>query len=242
MKTTYVALCSAVVALACARGPASSNAAAAEAGAAPATTAAAVQPVASTGTLPAGGDVENASDRGTDYREVTIPAGTVLRVELQTPVASDTSRVEQPVHGTLRRAITVRGQQIVPAGAAISGHVTSVRRPGRVQGRSYVGMRFTELDTPGAGASRISTATVGRLGRTTKGKDAIEVLGPAAAGAVIGRLAGGKSGARKGAVIGGAGGGAYVLGTRGEDVRLGRGTPLAVRLTAPLTVRVEVKR
>jgi hypothetical protein len=171
-------------------------------------------------------------------REITIPAGTVLPIDLETSVGSDISRVEQPVHGRLRRALTVRGVQVLPAGTAVSGHVTAAQRPGKVKGRGYVAMRFTELDTPGAGSTRISTATISRLAPTTKQKDAVEILGPAAAGAVIGRIAGGKGAARKGAVIGGAAGTGYVLSTRGKDVRIGKGADLSVKLTAPVTVRV----
>src|SRR5690348_670041 len=83
-------------------------------------------------------------------REVTLPAGTLLPVDLETAVGSDISRVEQPVHARLRRAVTVNGVQVLPAGTAVSGHVTAAQRPGRVKGRGYVAMRFTELDTPGA--------------------------------------------------------------------------------------------
>lgn len=171
-------------------------------------------------------------------REVTLPAGTVLPVALETSVGSDISRVEQPVHGRLRRAVTLHGVQVLPAGTAVSGHVIAARRPGRVKGRGYIAMRFTELDTPGAGTTRISTAAVSRLAPTTKQKDAVEILAPAAAGAVIGRIAGGKSAAGKGAVIGGAAGTGYVLSTRGKDVRIGKGAAVAVRLTQPVTVRV----
>jgi hypothetical protein len=232
MKRIVTAVGGAVLLLACARGDAR-DVRVEETTASPA-------PAAPTGT--SGRAAADESLRATDYKEITIPAGTILPVNLATPVGSDTSHVEQPVHATLRRAIVLHGVQVLPAGTAVNGHVTAARRPGRVKGRSYIAMRFTELDTPGEGTARISTATVGRLGRTTKKKDTIEILGPAAAGAVIGRVAGGKSGARKGAVIGGAGGTGYVLATRGEEVRLGRGANLSVRLTAPVTVRVPVKR
>ena len=184
---------------------------------------------------------ESAVDRE-QYRDITIPAGTVLPVRLETSVGSDTSRVEQPVHGTLRRAIFIRGVEVLAPGTAVSGHVTAARRPGRVKGRGLIAMRFTQLDTPGEGTTRISTATVSRLARATKEKDALKIVAPAAGGAVLGRVVGGKSGARKGAVIGGAAGTGYVLSTRGEEARLGRGASLAVRLTAPVTVRVPVKR
>lgn len=171
-------------------------------------------------------------------REMTIPAGTVLPVDLETSVGSDISRVEQPVHGRLRHALMVKGVQVLPAGTPVSGYVTAAQRPGKVKGRGYVAMRFTELDTPGPGTTRISTATIGRLAPATKQKDAVEILAPAAAGAVIGRLAGGKSGAGKGAVIGGAAGTGYVLSTRGKEVRIGKGAALSVKLTAPVTLRV----
>ena len=190
----------------------------------------------------AGGRAIGLTSRTSDYREVTIPTGTVLPVRLETSVGSDISRVEQPVHGALRRAIRIGGVEVLPAGTAISGHVTAARRPGRVKGRGMVAMRFNQLDTPGDGTARISTATVARVAPATKEKDTLEIIAPAAGGAVLGRVMGGKSGAAKGAVIGGAAGTGYVLSTRGKEVRLGRGAWLSVRLTAPVTVRVPDKR
>jgi hypothetical protein len=178
---------------------------------------------------------------GTSYREVTLPAGTVLPVDLETSVGSDISRVEQPVSGRLRRPVTVGGVEVLPAGTTVSGHVTTAQRPGRVKGRGLIAMRFTQLEVPGAGRTPISTATVSRLAPATKEKDALKIIAPAAAGAVIGRIAGGKGTAAKGALIGGAAGTGYVLSTRGKEVRLGKGANLAVRLTAPVTLRVPAR-
>jgi hypothetical protein len=56
---------------------------------------------------------------------------------------------------------------------------------------------------------------------------------PAAGGAIVGGLVGGKKGAGIGALTGGGAGTAVVLSTRGRDVRVGRGATLRVRLTAP---------
>jgi len=173
------------------------------------------------------------------YREVTLPAGTVLPVDLQTAVGSDISRVEQSVEGRLRTAVRSNGVEVLPAGTGISGYVTQAQRPGRVKGRGLIALRFTRIDTPGEGTSKISTAQISRMAPATKEKDALKIVAPAAAGAVIGRVAGGKDAAAKGAVIGGAAGTGYVLATRGEEVRLGRGADLSVKLTAPLTVRVK---
>jgi len=205
------------------------------------------RPVATTGAAAAPGTAgattpsASSAPAAAEYRDVTLPAGTVLPVNLETAVGSDTSRVETPVKGRLRRAVTVNGVQVLPAGTAISGHVTAARRPGKVKGLAYIAMRFTQLDTPGEGASRISTAAVSRTGRATKQKDALKIVAPATAGAVIGRIAGGKGAAAKGALIGGGAGTGYVLATRGEEVRLASGTPLSVRLTAPVTIRVPTR-
>lgn len=243
MKRTIICTAGLSLLLACSRGPevAGNGFVSSPAGGVRpvATSGAAATPGANAGTAESAAPAVAAS---ADYREVTLPAGTVLPVNLETAVASDTSRVEQSVQGRLRRAVTAHGIDVLPAGTAVSGYVTSVRRPGKVKGLAYIAMRFTKIDTPGAGSERMSTGAVSRTGRATKEKDTLKIVAPAAAGAVIGRIAGGKSGAAKGAVIGGAGGTGYVLATRGEDVRLAKGTPLSVKLTAPLTVRVPVSR
>ena len=181
--------------------------------------------------------------RTPEYREVTIPAGTVLAVDLQTAVGSDTSRVEDAVRGTLRRAVTIEGVQALPAGTAVLGHVTAAERSARVKGRARVAMRFTRVDPPGDGERlTIQSAAIAREAEATKKQDAAKIGGGAAGGAIIGGLLGGGDGAAKGAAIGGAAGTGVVLSTRGKEVRLGPGTDLSVRLTAPVTVRVPVRR
>jgi hypothetical protein len=180
--------------------------------------------------------------REPDYREVTIPAGTVLPLELKTTVASDANHVEDPVHATTRRAVMVKGVEVIPAGTAVSGHVTTARRPGRVKGRAAIGVRFNQLDLPGdGGRMAIATAAVTRIAPATKKRDAAEIGVGAAGGAIIGGVLGGGKGAAKGAAVGGAGGTGVVLATRGKEVRLLAGAPLSVRLTAPLTIRVRMK-
>ena len=183
------------------------------------------------------------ADRTPEYREVVIPAGTVLAVDLETAVGSDTSRVEDAVRGTLRRAVTVDGVQALPAGTSVLGHVTAAERSARVKGRARIAMRFTRVDPPGAGERlTIQSAPIAREAEATKKQDAAKIGGGAAGGAIIGGLLGGGDGAAKGAAVGGAAGTGVVLSTRGKEVRLGRGTNLSVRLTAPLTLRVPARR
>jgi len=171
------------------------------------------------------------------YREITIPAGTALSLEMGSTVSSRTSRVEQPVSATLRRPLIVRGVTVVPAGAAIGGYVSQAQRSGRVKGRARVGVRFTTVRI-GDTRYTIHTAGITRLAPATKKKDAMKIGIGAGAGALVGALTGGKKGAAIGSGIGGAGGTALVLSTRGKEVSLGRGAIVTTRLSEPLTVRV----
>jgi len=173
------------------------------------------------------------------FREVTIPAGTRLPIVLDTPVGSDTSRVEEAVHAHLSTPITVQGQTVLPAGSRISGVVTDATRSGKVKGRAHLAVRFNTL-TPQGRDERytIETSAVGRTAQGTKKRDAMEIGIPAAGGAVVGGLLGGKKGAVIGGAAGGGAGTAVVLNQRGKEVRLGKGAALTLRLAAPVTIRL----
>lgn len=181
--------------------------------------------------------VDLAAVRPPAAREVTIPAGTTLSLELGTSVSSKDSAVEDPVQATLRRAIVVNGETIVPAGAAVSGQVIEATRPGRVKGLARVGMRFNRLRV-GDTRYDIRTAAVSRQAESTRKEDAAKIGIGAGAGAITGAIAGGKRGAAIGTAVGAGGGTAVVLATRGEEVTLARGTVVTARLAAPVTIRI----
>jgi hypothetical protein len=191
-----------------------------------------------------GGSVVTASPKAEDtalatriVRRVTIPAGTVLRVRVDRGFGSDISRVEDPVLATLARAVVIDGRTILPTGSAASGYVSEAVRPGKVQGRGRVAVRFTRIDAgPGVEPYRMETRSWVGVAPATKKKDALTIGIPAAGGAVVGALIGGKKGAGIGAAAGGGAGTAVVLTTRGKNVRVGRGAVLSIRLTSPLTV------
>jgi hypothetical protein len=172
------------------------------------------------------------------YKEVTLPAGTALRLDLKSAVASDTSKVEDTVRATLRQAVVIDGQTVLPAGTELVGTVTDVARSGRVKGLARVAYRFNSLRHDSERYD-ITTATIAHEAQPTKKKDAVKIGIGAGAGAAIGAILGGGGGAAKGAAIGGAGGTGAVLATRGDEVRRGPGADVTTRLTAPLTVRVK---
>jgi hypothetical protein len=168
---------------------------------------------------------------------VTLPEGTELGLSLETAVASDTSKVEDPVKAKLRRDIVRDGVTVLPAGTHVAGSVLAVERSGKVKGLAHISLKFTSLVVDDD-RYEISTSTVSRQAESTKKKDATKVGIGTGAGALVGALIGGGKGAAIGAGVGAAAGTGVVMSTRGEEVHLPAGTAVSVRLSAPLTVRV----
>ena len=71
-----------------------------------------------------------------------------------------------------------------------------------------MGFRFTRLTT-GSHSYDIDTKPLGYMAEATKKDDAVKIGAPAAGGAIIGAIAGGKKGALIGAAIGGGAGTLY---------------------------------
>jgi hypothetical protein len=174
------------------------------------------------------------------WREVTVPAGTALPLELLTALSSETAQVETPVRARLRQAVVVDGYTALPAGTVLHGNVTDVDRAGRVQGRSRLAFRFTEAEFDG-GREDLRTNPITFEGEATKGEDATKIGAGAGVGAIVGGILGGGDGAAKGAAIGGAAGTGVVISTRGREVTLAFGTDIAATLATPLEVRVSAR-
>ena len=176
------------------------------------------------------------------FREFTLPEGTTLVVRLQSAVASDTSRAEDPVEATLTNAVIVDGVDVFPAGSIVRGEVASAQPAGKVKGRASLALRFTSITVAGRDEQSDITARTEMLAPATKKDDAMKIGIPAAGGAVLGAILGGKKGAAIGAAAGGGGGTAVVLATSGDEVRLERGTSLTLSTDQAVDVRVPIAK
>jgi hypothetical protein len=162
-----------------------------------------------------------------------LPAGTALPVTFETTVSSATSNAEDKVLAKVRADVRSGGRVVVPSGSELRGHVISARRSGKVKGRAYLSLRFTELTVDGK-TYPISSGRISLLAPKTHGKDAKVIGGGAAAGALVGAIADGKHGAAVGGLVGGGAGTGVVLATRGKEVTLPAGARWRVRLLKPL--------
>ena len=175
-----------------------------------------------------------------EYRELTIPAGTSLPLEMTTTISSASAEVEAPVAAKLSNDLTINGETAIPAGAILSGNVTDVERAGRVKGRAHLSFTFNQINMNGS-REDLKTNPLTFQAEATKGEDATKVGVGAVGGAIIGGILGGKKGAAKGAAGGAAAGTGVVLATRGDEVTVSDGTKVTATLAQPMTVRVRVK-
>jgi hypothetical protein len=180
-----------------------------------------------------------APSREPAYKEITIPPDTTLEATLDTTVASDSSRVEDRVEAAVTKPVVIEGLEVVPAGSRLTGVVTQAQEAGRVKGRARIALRFdTLMLAERSERLEIETRPIAYEAPSTKKEDAKKIGIPAVAGAVVGAIVGGGGGAAKGAVIGGGAGTAYVLVTKGEEIRVNSGAPLHVRLQRPIILTV----
>jgi hypothetical protein len=175
-----------------------------------------------------------------EYREVTIPAGTALPLEMASTISSASAEVEAPVSAKLRNAITIDGENAIPAGTMLRGNVTDVERSGRVSGRAHLSFAFNEANIRGD-REDLKTNPLTFEAEATKGEDATKVGAGAVGGAILGGILGGKKGAAKGAIAGGAAGTGVVLATKGKEVTVNEGTDVTATLAQPLTLRMRVR-
>jgi hypothetical protein len=182
--------------------------------------------------------VDDVPPRAT-FREVRVPAGAEATVRLVTSASSETSHPEDVVQAETVRPVVVDGAEVVPAGARVRGVVTEAMPSGKVKGRATLALRFDTLTV--ASRRYPIDARVSRVAQATTSKDAKTIGLPAAGGAIVGAIVGGKKGSAIGAAAAGGAGTAVVLSTPGAPVTLHRGDRVTLHFRAPIDVRVPLR-
>lgn len=169
----------------------------------------------------------------------SIPGNTVLRIELLTNLSTDATQ----------RGDTFQARVVEPVeyqDAMIEGHVSRVKRPGKIKGNAELQLTFDKISMNGRWTDFkaqvievINTGNSEGVGDVdeeggVKGKDrtkddVAKVGASAGVGAIIGAIFGGGKGAAIGAAIGGAVGTGGVLTSSGKDIRLEHGQQLRIR-------------
>jgi outer membrane lipoprotein SlyB len=169
-----------------------------------------------------------------------VPAGTQLRVRLNDTISSKESRAGD------RFTATVVNPSRYEEGK-VTGHIRSIRKSGRVQGRTTMSLAFdsVRLKDGRTGTMRAEVLRVydsdsannvdeeGRVQSGSRGKQTLKRSGiGAVAGAVIGGIAGGRKGAAIGMIVGGAAGAGSIAVDGSKELKIERGTEILLRVNS----------
>lgn len=176
-----------------------------------------------------------------DRSEVTVAADTELRVRLTSQIHTKVNR-----EGDQFTATVIDPRDL--SEATITGHIASLKRSGRVTGKTELTLAFDSITLRDGRSGRFDAQVTRVLeGETVKTVDeegnvqssnrtkdtATRSVGGAAVGAIIGAIAGGGKGAAIGAAIGATVGAGSVVIEGNKDLILDPGTEMIIRATGP---------
>ena len=173
--------------------------------------------------------------------EVQIPADSVLGLQIERTVSSETARVEDRVEARVTRDVRVGDRVAIPAGSVVQGSVMEVERGGRVKERAKLGIRFHTVVLADGTRLAIRTDSIVREGSSPANESAAKIGGAAVGGAILGAILGGGKGAVIGGTVGAAGGTAATMAGNRNPAVLAQGSTVNVRVQQPVTVTVEKK-
>jgi hypothetical protein len=167
--------------------------------------------------------------------DVTIPAGQSLLVRMIDGVDSAKDHVGQVFHASLETDLTFGNTIVARKGTDVYGRLASAEKSGTFSGKSELQLELTRIVIDGKDYPVVSSDYT-LQGKGQGAATAKKVGGIAAAGAIIGAIAGGGKGAAIGAAAGGATGAGVQVLTKGAQVKVPSETLLEFRLQQPVTV------
>ncbi len=171
------------------------------------------------------------------FKDVTIPAGTVVPVRITQTLDSATTQQGESFSGTVATDIIADGLVAIRQGSAVSGRVSAVQEAAHYKGNSLLTIELVSINRHGDSLA-VATEPYSVQGKGRGKNTAEKVGGGAAVGAILGGIFGGGKGAAIGAAAGGgAGAGANTI-TRGEQVKIPSESLVNFHLTNSLVVRV----
>jgi hypothetical protein len=169
-------------------------------------------------------------------RQVTLPAGTALKVRTTNTLSTKTVQSGETFAASLEEPIVNGNWVVAEKGATVYGKIANADPGGRVKGTASLTVRLTELQTADGQRVAINTDTRGVQAKSSKKEDLKKVGIGAGIGAAIGAIAGGGSGAAKGAGVGAGAGTGVVLATHGDPAVIPSESVLTFTLSEPVSI------
>lgn len=165
----------------------------------------------------------------------TLPSETQIQVTLDQSVSSKTARPGDMVSGSVARDVTAGGRVLIPRGSPAKMKVTTVQASGKLSTPAKLYLRLQSVTVRGKNYT-LSTMQEGLTAGSKAKRNTVFIGGGAAAGAIIGALAGGGKGAVIGALAGGAAGTAGAATTGKKDVEFPAETRLVFTTEEPASI------
>jgi hypothetical protein len=166
----------------------------------------------------------------------TIPAGTHITVRTDSQINSKTAHAGQSFNANLARDLVVNGKTLAKAGAPAKGKVTYVKTSGRLHAPGEITLRLSSVEIAGKMVP-VSTSGFHAKGKSHTKSNVTKIGGGAAAGALIGGLAGGGKGALIGTAAGAGAGTGVAAATGKEEAVVHAETVITFTTTANATVK-----
>ena len=168
----------------------------------------------------------------------TIPADSVIGVQLESSISTAQAKVEDPVRARVTRDLLTAGEVVIPAGSRLLGSVTLVDQGGKVRDRAKLGIRFHTLLLADGTEVRLPTETIYRQGESPAGRSAAKIGGATVGGAILGAIMGGGKGAVIGAATGAGSGTGWAMSGERQPAELQAGQSLTVRVSDSVSSQV----
>jgi hypothetical protein len=167
---------------------------------------------------------------------VVLASGLLVPIRTSEPLDSKKMKPGDYFQGTVAQNIYSGNVLAIPRGAAVTGQVVDVKKPGELKGGASMALKLTSLNL-GGNSYALDTDVFNTNSPGKGGYTAGNTVGAAALGAAIGAIAGGGPGAAIGAVAGtGVGLGASAA-TPGPRSVVPPEALLSFHLTSPATVQ-----
>ena len=180
---------------------------------------------------------------------LSLPAGTAVKIKLQTTLATFTTKAGYPFAGRVTEPVNMNGKTVIPVGSTVEGRITKVTEPRRIAGKPTIGISPQTVILPNGERYSLNATLVdtslrngtdvneeGQFkGAGHDGSDLKEVGVGTGGGMLIGGLAGGGTGVLIGGAIGATATVAHWLGKHRSAV-LPAGTELVMELSHPMTL------
>ena len=168
---------------------------------------------------------------------VALPAGTDIRVRLDSDLGSKISQPGDSFSATVADDVLKGGDVIIAKGARAEGTVVDAKPLGKFKGGAALVIRLNSVHSRW-GTYQVETSSISQA-QKGKGKRSTALIGGGAGlGALIGGLAGGGKGAAIGALAGGGAGTAGSAFTGNKQIVLPAETLLTFKLDHPVHIAI----